>query len=106
MYSTLTKAPEHAVVVISELLAAHGQSVHERGDSLVFNIDEGPKSQRSRNRFLKRASEMWVPVPKFPISRLALSGVEHFSPVESDHPTPTRESGPSTPGGCSIAALA
>jgi hypothetical protein len=24
MYSTLTKAPKHAVVVISELLAAHG----------------------------------------------------------------------------------
>ena len=42
MYSTLTKAPKHAVVVISELLAAHGQSVHERGDSLVFNIGEGP----------------------------------------------------------------
>jgi hypothetical protein len=23
---------------------------NERGDSLVFNIDEGPKAQRSRNR--------------------------------------------------------
>ena len=27
MYSTLTKAPQHAVVVISELLAAHGHQV-------------------------------------------------------------------------------
>jgi hypothetical protein len=53
MYSTLIRAPEHAVVDISELLAAHGHQfatvqatqqqnpATKRGDSLVFNIDEG-----------------------------------------------------------------
>ena len=61
MYSTLTKAPKHAVVVISELLAAHGHQFaavkpsYETNRSsntvtLVFNIDEGPKAQQSRNR--------------------------------------------------------
>ena len=61
MYSTLTKAPKHAVVVISDLLAARGhqyatvQPSYETNPSsntvtLVFNIDEGPKGQESRNR--------------------------------------------------------
>jgi outer membrane protein assembly factor BamA len=60
MYSTLTKAPKHAVV-ISELLAAHGhqfatvkptyqQNPSTNTVTLVFNIHEGPKAQRSRNR--------------------------------------------------------
>jgi outer membrane protein insertion porin family len=53
---------KHAVVVISELLAAHGHQfatvkpTYEQNPptntvTLVFNIDEGPKAQRSRNRF-------------------------------------------------------
>lgn len=52
---------KHAVVVISELLAAHGHQfaavkpTYEQNPSsntvtLVFNIDEGPRVQRSRNR--------------------------------------------------------
>jgi outer membrane protein insertion porin family len=52
---------KHAVVVISELLAAHGHQfatvkpTYEQNPStntvtLVFNIDEGPKTQKSRNR--------------------------------------------------------
>ena len=52
---------KHAVVVISELLAAHGHQfatvkpTYEQNPStntvtLVFNIDEGPKAQKSRNR--------------------------------------------------------
>jgi outer membrane protein insertion porin family len=54
------KKLKHAVVVISELLAAHGQQfamvkpTYEKVSStntvsLVFNIDEGPKAQRSTN---------------------------------------------------------
>ena len=52
---------KHAVVVISELLAARGHQfatvkpTYEQNPStntvtLVFNIDEGPKDQKSRNR--------------------------------------------------------
>lgn len=52
---------KHAVVVINELLAAHGHQFatvkpsYETNPSsntviLVFNIDEGPKAQKSRNR--------------------------------------------------------
>jgi outer membrane protein assembly factor BamA len=52
---------KHAVVVISELLAAHGHQfatvkpTYEPNPfsntvTLVFNIDEGPKAQKSRNR--------------------------------------------------------
>jgi outer membrane protein insertion porin family len=52
---------KHAVVVISELLVAHGHQFatvkpsYETSPSsntvtLVFNIDEGPKAQTSRNR--------------------------------------------------------
>jgi outer membrane protein insertion porin family len=52
---------KHAVVVISHLLAAHGyqfatvKPTYEQNPSsntvtLVFNIDEGPKGQKSRNR--------------------------------------------------------
>ncbi len=52
---------KHAVVVISDLLAAHGHQfatvkpTYEQNPSsntvtLVFNIDEGPRVQRSRNR--------------------------------------------------------
>jgi outer membrane protein assembly factor BamA len=61
MYSTLTEASKHAVVVISELLAARGHQFatvkpsYEANPSsntvtLVFNIDEGAKGQKSRNR--------------------------------------------------------
>jgi len=71
---------KYAVVVISELLAARGHQYatvkpsYETNPSsntvtLVFNIDEGPKGQKSRNRSQKRASEVRVPVPKFPVSR-------------------------------------
>jgi outer membrane protein insertion porin family len=52
---------KHAVVVISDLLAAHGHQFaavkpsYETSPSsntvtLVFNIDEGPTAQQSRNR--------------------------------------------------------
>jgi outer membrane protein assembly factor BamA len=55
------KKLKHAVVVISELLAAHGrqfsrvkptcQKIFSTNTvTLVFNIDEGPKAQTPRNR--------------------------------------------------------
>jgi len=71
MYSTLTTAPKHAVVAISEMLAAHGPQYatvkpsYEPNPSsntvtLVFNIDEGPKAQ-SRGIVLKHAHQRCVP---------------------------------------------
>ena len=64
MYSTLTKAPKHAVVVISELLAARGhqfamvkptyqQNPSTNAVTLVFNIDEGPRP-KARGIVLER----------------------------------------------------
>jgi hypothetical protein len=73
MYSTLTKAPKHAGVVISELLAAHGHQfatvkpTYQQNPStnvvtLVFNIDEGPRP-KGRGIVLKTRIGDAVPVP-------------------------------------------
>ena len=80
MYSTVTKAPKHAVVVISELLAAHGHQfaivkpTYQQDPStnaVTLSCSTSMKGRRPKGRgiVLKTRIGDAVPVLKLPVTQ-------------------------------------